>query len=331
MIKKLLIAATLAAFLLTSAFGLWVVQSEKFLDNTIVTLELEIPKNANFNYLYDRVFKNLETPIGFRLYLIKVMKVDRNLKYGYYRADEHSIRTLLNAVMSGRQSTLKVTIPEGYNIYDISNKLSERIIEDPKEFLRTAKDKEYIKTLTGGEYASIEGFLYPNTYRFPPKSSPKTVINAMYRLYLDQRPADFDEKAKKLGKTPYEALILASIIQKETYDAEEAPIISSVFHNRLKYRMRLQADPTIIYGLYPEFDGNITKKNLRDSSNPYNTYKINGLPPTPICNPSKVALEAAVNPADTKYLYFVATKDRKHIFTTNYRAHRREVYRHQKR
>ncbi len=96
--------------------------------------------------------------------------------------------------------------------------------------------------------------------------------------------------------------------------------------------MRLQADPTIIYGLYPEFDGNITKQNLRDSSNPYNTYKINGLtPPTPpICSPSKVALEAAVNPADTKYLYFVADKNHRHVFSKNYREHINQVNRHQK-
>jgi len=331
MIKKILIAAVVAAFLLTSLFGGWVVSSEKFLDNTLVTMEIEIPKNANFNYLYDRVFKNLKTPPAFRIYLIKVVKLDRNLKYGYYRAQERSLRSFLNSIMAGRQSTVKVTIPEGYNIYDTANLLSKRIIKDPAEFIRLTKDKEFIKSLTGKDYDSLEGFLYPNTYRFPPKSSPKLVIRAMYNLYKNQLPKDFAEKAKALKRTPYEILILASIIQKETYDPSEAPLISSVFHNRLKYRMRLQADPTIIYGLYPDFDGNITKKNLRDSSNPYNTYKINGLPPTPICSPSKVALDAAINPADTKYLYFVADKERKHIFTTNYKSHRREVYINQKR
>ncbi len=178
-------------------------------------------------------------------------------------------------------------------------------------------------------------FLYPDTYFFPPKSTPEFVATAMYKAFLSQLPPEnFEDKADKLGGLSlYEAVTLASIIQKETYDPDEAPpLISSVFHNRLKYRMRLQADPTIIYGLYPEFDGNITKQNLRDSSNPYNTYKINGLtPPTPpICSPSKVALEAAVNPADTKYLYFVADKNHRHVFSKNYREHINQVNRHQK-
>lgn len=331
MLKYIGMAAILAAFLVTSIAGLWIVKCEKFLDNTIVTIELEIEPNSTFNDLYKRLFEHLETPTLFRQYLIKRVKLDRNMKYGYYRAKELPVRRVIDAVMKGRQSTMKVTIPEGYNIYDVSNRVSERIVESASEFLKTVKDKSFVKNLTGEEYATLEGFLYPDTYFFPPKSTPKFVASSMYQAFLKLLPADFDAKAKKLGLTRYEAIILASIIQKETYDTAEAPIISSVFHNRLKYRMRLQADPTIIYGLYPEFDGNITKRNLRDSSNPYNTYKINGLPPTPICSPSKIALEAAVNPADTKYLYFVADKNRKHIFSKNYREHTNKVNKHQKR
>ncbi|PLX69957.1 MAG: endolytic transglycosylase MltG [Denitrovibrio sp.] len=331
MFRILGIAVVLAAFLLTSLTGLWIVQCEKFLDNTLLTVELTIEKNSTFNGLYKRLFTGLKTPPAFRQYLIKKMKVDRNMKYGYYRASDLPVRRILDAIMKGRQSTMRVTIPEGFNIYDISNRVTERIVESPIEFLRTVKDKEFIKQLTGSEFKSLEGFLYPDTYFFPPKSTPKFVANAMYKTFLSQLPEDFEEKANKLGLSLYEAVILASIIQKETYDPAEAPIISSVFHNRLKFPMRLQADPTIIYGLYPEFDGNITKKNLRDSKNPYNTYKIDGLTPTPICNPSKIALEAAVNPADTKYLYFVADKSHRHIFSKNYKEHTNQVNRHQKR
>jgi len=330
MFKYIAAAVIMAAFLITSLAGLWIVQNEKFLDNTIVTVELEIEKNSNFSDLYDRLFKNLETPFGFRLYLIKKLKLDRNIKFGYYRAEKLPLRRLLDAVMKGRQSTIKVTIPEGYNMYDVANRMSEKAVESAVEFLRTVKDRKYIKMLTGKDYISMEGFLYPDTYFIPPKSEPEVAVSAMYSLFLSQLPADFDEKAEKLGLTRYEAVILASIIQKETFDPEEAPLISSVFHNRLKYNMRLQADPTIIYGLYPDFDGNIRKTDLRDNTNPYNTYKINGLPPTPICSPSKTALSAAVNPADTKYLYFVADKERKHIFSTNYSDHINQVNRHQK-
>jgi len=325
------IAVILAAFLLTSVIGLWILQCEKFLDNTLVTVELNIEPNTSFNSLYNRLFKHMKTPPLFRQYLIKKIKLDRNIKYGYYRADELPIRRVLDAIAKGRQSTMKVTIPEGYNMYDVSNRMSERIVESAGEFLKTVKDKTFIKNLTGKDYISLEGFLYPDTYFFPPNSEPQYVASAMYQMFMKQLPDDFDEKAHKLGLTSYEAIILASIIQKETYDPDEAPLISSVFHNRLKFPMRLQADPTIIYGLYPEFDGNIRKTDLRDRGNPYNTYKIDGLPPTPICNPSKVALEAAVNPADTRYLYFVADKEHRHIFSTNYRDHTNEVNRNQKR
>ncbi|MGD9808547.1 MAG: endolytic transglycosylase MltG [Deferribacterales bacterium] len=325
------IAVILAAFLLTSALGLWILQCEKFLDNTLVTVELEVEPNTSFNWLYGRLFEHLDTPPLFRLYLIKKVKLDRNMKYGYYRAGDIPVRRLLDAVMKGRQSTMKVTIPEGYNMYDVSNRISERIVDSAGEFLKAVKDKTFIKNLTGKDYVSLEGFLYPDTYFFPPNSEPQHVASAMYQMFMKQLPEDFDEKARKLGLTSYEAVIMASIIQKETYDPSEAPLISSVFHNRLKFPMRLQADPTIIYGLYPDFDGNIRKTDLRDRSNPYNTYKIDGLPPTPICNPSKIALEAAVNPADTRYLYFVADKERRHIFSTNYRDHTNEVNRNQKR
>lgn len=278
MFRIVITAVVLAAFLLTSVAGLWVVKNEKFLDNTIVTVELEIERNSTFNELYNRLFKYLDTPPFFREYLIYKVKLDRNMKFGYYRADKLPVRRVIDAVMKGRQSTMKVTIPEGYNIYDVANRISERIVDSAGQFLKTVKNKEYIRQLTGKEYSSLEGFLYPDTYFFPPKSTPQFVASSMYQSFLKLMPEDFDEKAKKLGLTRYEAIILASIIQKETYDPAEAPLISSVFHNRLKYHMRLQADPTIIYGLYPEFDGNIKKKDLRDSSNPYNTYKINGLP-----------------------------------------------------
>lgn len=330
MLRKITIAAIVAVFVITSLAGYWIIRCERFLDNTHVTVELEIQRHSTFNDLYNRLFAHLNTPPAFRIYLIKKLKLAKNMKYGYYRAEDLPVRRLLDAIMKGRQSTIKVTIPEGFNIYDLSNRLSERIVDSAAQFLKKLKDKEFIRMLTGHEYHSLEGLLYPNTYFFPPHSDPEYIASAMYKMFLEQLPEDFDKKAKALGMTRYQAVILASIIQKETYDPKEAPIISSVFHNRLRYHMRLQADPTVIYGLYPDFDGNIRKKDLENPDNPYNTYKIKGLPPTPICSPSKIALEAAVNPADTKYLYFVADKEHKHIFSKSYKEHMRRVYYYQK-
>jgi UPF0755 protein len=137
-------------------------------------------------------------------------------------------------------------------------------------------------------------------------------------------PKKFTEKIKKQGLSFYQGIILASIIQKETYKLDEYPLIASVFYNRLKKRMRLQSDPTVIYGM-ENYQGNIQKKDLLNKSNVYNTYKHSGLPPTPICNPSKHALDAVINPRQTNYLYFVADKKGGHIFSTNYQDHRKNI------
>ncbi|MCA1980321.1 MAG: endolytic transglycosylase MltG, partial [Calditerrivibrio sp.] len=134
---------------------------------------------------------------------------------------------------------------------------------------------------------------------------------------------------KKRGLSMYEGIILASIVQKETFVEEEYPVVASVFYNRLRKNMRLQSDPTIIYGMGDRFDGNIKKSDLLDKNNRYNTYTINGLPPTPISNPSKGALEGVMNLAETDFLYFVAKKDGTHIFAKSYEEHLINVKKYQ--
>jgi len=136
-------------------------------------------------------------------------------------------------------------------------------------------------------------------------------------------------RTKELGLTIHQVVTLASIIEKETGTGTERPIISSVFHNRLKRGMRLEADPTVIYGI-ADFDGNLTRKDLKTPT-PYNTYTIKGLPPGPIAAPGYASLEAALYPAKTPYLYFVAKKDRTHYFSTNYKEHRKAVNKYQRR
>lgn len=330
MIKKLLIAVIFIAFVTTSSFGFWTVSCENFINNTRVTTEITIPKKNGFNVFYEAVFKDLDTPFFFRLYLTKVKKTDINLKYGYYKVSDVSLSEFLEIVTTGKQSDLKITFPEGYNTYDMANRISRFLAESGDDFILLTKDREFIMALTGQPLDSLEGYLYPNTYSFPPYTTSKQIIKTMYWLFNQQLPPNIGERAAELGMTVNEIITLASIIQKETYDAQEAPIISSVYHNRLRKNMRLQADPTVIYGLLPDFDGNLTKSQLRDASNPYNTYKMKGLPPTPICNPTKMAIEAALYPADTDYLFFVADNSGRHTFSVDYKDQINNVNKFQK-
>lgn len=332
MLKKaviLFVAIITCAFVISCAFGYWVIKNEEFLNSTEVTLELELPKNSNFSLFYDKVFAHLNTPPYFREYLVKIKNADKQIKYGYYKAENMLLKEFLENVFKGNQSNLKITIPEGYNIHDIASVLEKNKIINASDFLKVCLDDEFIFNLTGINAPTIEGFLYPDTYFFPPYTKADYIIKTMYSNFTKNLPDNFAEKTAERGLSFYEALILASIVQKETYIDYEAPLVASVFYNRLKARMRLQADPTIIYGKYAEFDGNISKKDLQDGRNPYNTYVIRGLPPTPIANPDKQSLEAVVNPADTKYYYFVAKQDGTHVFSRNYDEHRKQVYIHQ--
>lgn len=332
--KKTLIISFLAVFILILAGISYLAYDIKsFLNNTTITKEIVIDKGQSFSKLYKEIFEGKNTPAFFYEYLRRIKQVPQNMKFGYYDADNITVEELLYNITNGIQSTVKVTIPEGYEIFNTASALQNAgIIDDKEDFINAAFNRQVVKKITGHEYDSIEGFLYPGTYKFPKNVTPEDIMQFMYKEFLKNLPADFEKNAKARGLTFYEALILASIVQKETYDEEEAPLVASVYYNRLKVKMRLQADPTILYGkfLRRDFEIKIGRKDLRDSSNIYNTYQHYGLTPTPICSPSGIALRAVANPADTKYIFFVASKDGKHLFSETYEQHRRYVNEHQK-
>ncbi|MDO9636174.1 MAG: endolytic transglycosylase MltG, partial [Thiobacillus sp.] len=164
-----------------------------------------------------------------------------------------------------------------------------------------------------------------------PHSSDLNVLRRAYRLQQQKLMAAWETRAPDLPyATPYEALIMASIVEKETGAAFERPEIAGVFVNRLRLRMRLQTDPTVIYGVGARFDGNLRKIDLQTDT-PYNTYTRSGLPPTPIAMPGEAAIRAALNPAKTDALYFVSRNDGTHVFSSNLEAHNRAVNRYQRR
>ena len=174
----------------------------------------------------------------------------------------------------------------------------------------------------------IEGWLFPNTYYFRRDEKLLALLGRMSKQAKEVLDREWEGRDSKFSLSKYETLILASIIEKETGQGAERSRISGVFHNRLRKRMRLQTDPTVIYGI-ANFDGNITKKHLRTPT-PYNTYTMRGLPPTPICNPGQAAINAALHPDKTKELYFVAKGDGTHAFAPTLVIHERNVTRYQR-
>jgi peptidoglycan lytic transglycosylase G len=255
---------------------------------------------------------------------------------GNIKAGEYVVRgavspgELLDYFVSGRARYVSLTVPEGFSMAEIAQRLEERELGQADLFLALARDPKFIATLSlpvQTPPATLEGFLYPETYYFHRGVSEAKLIEAMVQQFNKRAEAVLREQAAGVGLTPYQALILASIVEKETAVPEERPLISAVFHNRLRARMRLASDPTVIYGL-PDFDGNLKRVHLLTET-PYNTYKIHGLPPTPICNPGLASIQAAVAPAQVDYLFFVAKGDGTHVFSKDYRTHSQAVYKYQ--
>ena len=262
------------------------------------------------------------------LWLGRSQEAERKVQPGEYELHAAmSPDDILAKLLSGRVVLHSVTIPEGYTIEQIAEVLAEQGITDQSEFTKLARDTRFVKTL-GVQADTVEGYLYPDTYRFPrPMAAQdiiKTMVDQLNRVVSDE----WKDRAKELRLTVHEVLTLASVIEKETGAAEERPHIASVFHNRLKKRIPLQSDPTVIYGL-PNFDGNLRKKDLSHPS-PYNTYRWAGLPPGPIASPGAESIRAALYPSTTSDLYFVSKNDGTHHFSATLVQHNKAVEKYQK-
>ena len=189
-----------------------------------------------------------------------------------------------------------------------------------------ANDPEFIKSLKL-DVPNLEGYLYPETYLFTPGIDEAQLLRMLVEQFHNQLDPALLKKAKQLNLNRHQLVTLASIIEKETGLVKEMPLISSVFHNRLRRGIPLQTDPTVIYGI-KNFDGNLTRNHLKTPT-PYNTYMIKGLPPGPIANPGKAALNAAAEPAKSEYLYFVARGDGSHYFSKTLKEHNGAVRKYQ--
>ncbi len=250
------------------------------------------------------------------------------LKVGVYTLDKPLTPLALYAkIQRGEVSQAIVQFIEGWNWREVRAALAAQpMLENDSAGM---SDAELLQAI-GAEERHPEGLLFPDTYFYAPHSSDLSVLRRAYRLQHEKLIAAWETRAPGLPyRTPYEALIMASIVEKETGAAFERPMIAGVFLNRLRLGMRLQTDPTVIYGLGERFDGNLRKVDLQTDT-PYNTYTRGGLPPTPIAMPSEAAIQAALNPAKTDALYFVARGDGTHVFTNNLVAHNNAVNRYQR-
>lgn len=268
----------------------------------------------------------LEKPRWFRL-AARIQDADRRIIPGEYQLQQGLLPgDLLSLLQSGDTVRYYVTIPEGVNLRETLQLLSTT------KGLRSILDGERDPRLLSlaEPHLSAEGLFLPETYQYQRGDSDLDVLSQARRLMDEALRDAWAKRAVDLPfETPYEMLIMASIIEKETGLAEERAQISGVFVRRLEQGMRLQTDPSVIYGLGSRFDGNLTRRHLRDESNSYNSYRHAGLPPGPICLPGRAALLAAADPADGSALYFVARGDGGHVFSDTLEAHEAAVKQYQ--
>jgi UPF0755 protein len=260
-----------------------------------------------------------------RLFLLwaRLRGLETKIHLGLYRFEAPvGAREILDRLATGQGVFHKITIPEGLTVNEIAALLGKMQVADGEKFLAAASEPELLASL-GLLNRGIEGYLFPSTYYFTPSTPEKNIVLAMAEQFRKTSAQVLERFNGAHRLTPHELITLASIIEKETGIEAERPLISAVFHNRLRLSMPLQSDPTVIYGL-KDFQGNLTRKNLQDPS-PYNTYRVPGLPPGPICNPGLSSIKAALEPADVRYLYFVSKNDGSHQFSESLEAHSRAV------
>lgn len=261
------------------------------------------------------------------LLLAKLLNKEQYLQAGNYTLNKNiSPYQLLLSLNHGKTTQGSVTFIEGRTFAQMREKLARN--DAVKQSIANLSDAEILKLL-GSNRTVAEGLFFPDTFYFDRNTVDIALLKISYDAMQEKLEKAWQARAKDLPyKDSYQALTMASIIEKETGKASERPMIAGVFVNRLRLGMRLQTDPTVIYGMGAQFNGNIRKKDLM-ADTPYNTYTRNGLPPTPIAMPGMAAIDAALHPAKTKALYFVGKGDGSHIFSNSLDEHNRAVVRYQ--
>lgn len=261
------------------------------------------------------------------LLLGRITMTDRKLMAGYYNLNSSmSHWDVFDILRKGKIIQFTITIPDGSTLEDIRLKFKGTGLIDDNSW-QLVKDKDFLNSLNI-DAPSLEGYIYPDTYNFAKGTGAKDIFRIMLQRLRENFDQSLRDRAEELGMSEREVLTLASIIEKEAVFNRERPLISAVYHNRLKKKMRLQADPTVVYGIKKTQD-KITRTDLKRDT-PYNTYVVSGLPPGPIASPGIKSIKAALFPADVDYLYFVSKNNGTHYFSRTGKEHMKAVMLYQR-
>ena len=316
----LLACALIVAALI--AFNQWANKNVSLPENIVYTLE---PGRALSQISSELIDLGVNVDPNLFYMLAKFEGVERSLRAGTYDLPvSFTAKQLIRMFALGEVKLYDFRINEGWSYRDLVKELSQN--PNITHTLKLYSIEENVKRL-GVAYPFLEGVFFPDTYSFENGTQDIEILRRSYKKmqqYLEQ----LSSTGRNLDHSTVDLLTLASLIEKETGLDEDRPLVSQVFHERLRKKMRLQTDPSVIFALGDKFDGNLTRKHLRLDS-PYNTYRRKGLPPSPIAYPSEASLTAAVNPASTDYLYFVARGDGSSQFSKTLREHNRAVRKYQ--
>ncbi len=330
MLKRLI----LVSLLLAAGSGVWIWQAyRQALSRPVVVNPghvIEIARGDSFRTIVAKLQDQQVDldPFWFKIIAYR-MKVADKLRAGEYDlAEGMSMPDLLATFVAGKARQYSITFPEGWTF----NQILQAVADNPNlEHRLTGVDPQAIMVRLGSEQQHPEGWFFPETYYFEKHSSDLDLLKRSHDKMQEVLLEEWQDRAQDLPlQTPYEALILASIVEKETAKAEERPQIAGVFVRRLQKGMLLQTDPTVIYGMGEAFDGDLRSKDLKQPT-AYNTYLVKGLPPTPIAMPGRQAIRAALHPDRENSLYFVARGDGSHVFSASLREHNNAVNKYQKR
>lgn len=316
---------------------------------TAEVIEIEIPRGASFPQVLELLVEHGviadEESAYFKIYVLNEGAARKTTAGPHsFRGDMTPAEILVELARKQKAVEVKVTIPEGKQILEVAQILSEAGLGDGAVLEAAMRDRALLDEL-GIEGPTAEGYLFPDTYKFRAKATPREIIERLVQrhrqVFADLRRRyrpEANKLADQLGWGDHQIVVLASIVEKETAAKHERPLIAGVFLNRLRFPSfspkLLQTDPTIVYGcVVPEqkseackkFEGRIRTIHLRDKDNPYSTYAHEGLPPGPICNPGREALEAVFAPKKSRYLYFVSRNDGTHEFSKTVAEHEKWV------